>query len=272
MRSKITSSGLTLSYVDQGQGPAFIFQHGLGANADQPLEVMPEIARKVVLECRGHGSSELGPDEQLSIKHFSRDLSALIKHLNLSRPIVGGISMGAAIALNYAIKNPKRISALVLARPAWVTEKAPENMQIFASAAGFMTRAADGRELFRHTPEFLSLQSHSTDNADSILGQFGAEDLSSRRKILRAIANDGPGIDRRDLEALYGLPVLVIGCAFDQIHPISMARELARIIPAARFVEITSKSISKLQYVQEFKHALTGFISSNVSLEEYNDV
>ena len=100
--STITSSGLTLSYVDRGQGPAFIFQHGLGANADQPLEVMPETVRKIVLECRGHGSSELGPDDQFSIKQYSLDLSALVKHLNLSRPIIGGISMGAAIALKYA--------------------------------------------------------------------------------------------------------------------------------------------------------------------------
>ena len=272
MRSTITSSGLTLSFVDHGQGPAFIFQHGLGANANQPLEVMPETVRKIVLECRGHGSSELGPEDQLSIKHFSRDLSALIKHLNLSRPIIGGISMGAAITLKYAIENPKRISALVLARPAWVTEKAPENMQIFESAAEFMTRAADGRELFRHTPEFLSLQSHSTDNANSVLGQFGAEDLSSRSKILHAIAKDGPGIDRRDLEVLKHLQVLIIGCAFDQIHPISMAHELARLIPAARFVEITSKSVSKLRYVKEFKHALTDFVTSYVNQEEHNDV
>lgn len=272
MRSTITSSGLTLSYVDRGQGPAFIFQHGLGANADQPLEVMPETVRKIVLECRGHGSSELGPDDQFSIKQYSLDLSALVKHLNLSRPIIGGISMGAAIALKYAIENPKRISALILARPAWITEKTPKNMQIFANAAEYMTHADDGKELFRRTPEFLSLQSHSTDNANSILGQFGAEDLSSRSKILHAIANDGPGIDRKDLEALNDLPVLVIGCAFDQIHPISMAHELARLIPAARFMEVTSKSISKLQYVQEFKHALTEFVASNVSQEEYNDV
>lgn len=272
MRSTITSSGLTLSFVDHGQGPAFIFQHGLGANADQPLEVMPETVRKIVLECRGHGFSELGPDDQLSIKHFSRDLSALVKHLKLSRPIIGGISMGAAIALKYAIENPKRISALVLARPAWVTEKAPENMQIFGSAAEFMTGAANAKEHFQRTPEFLSLQSHSTDNADSILAQFGAEDLSSRSKILHAIANDGPGIDRRDLQVLNDLPVLVIGCAFDQIHPISMAHELARLIPAAGFVAITSKSISRLQYVRELKHALTKFISSNVIHEECNDV
>ena len=105
MRSTITSSGLTLSYVDQGHGPAFIFQHGLGANADQPLEVMPETVRKIVLECRGHGLSALGPDDQLSIPNFSRDLSTLINHLNLSKGMTGTDNLNSMTETGYPLQT-----------------------------------------------------------------------------------------------------------------------------------------------------------------------
>ncbi len=272
MRSTIINSGLTLSYVDRGRGRAFIFQHGLGADANQPLEVMPKTVRRIVLECRGHGSSDLGPDDQIRINFFSQDLLALINHLNVSSPIIGGISMGAAVALRYTIKNPKKVSGLVLARPAWLTKRAPSNLKIFTNAAKYMEQFPDGKELFRRTPEFLSLQSYSTDNAKSILKQFDAKDLPSRRRILHAISTDDPGVDPNDLKTLGNLPVLIIGCKFDRIHPISVAQELASLIPAARFVEITAKSVSKRQYQLEFEHALSEFAALPQVTKEQDDV
>ena len=42
---------------------------------------------------------------------------------------VGGISMGAAIALRIAALRPDLVSALVLARPAWLDANGPENIQ-----------------------------------------------------------------------------------------------------------------------------------------------
>ncbi|TIW06281.1 MAG: alpha/beta hydrolase, partial [Mesorhizobium sp.] len=53
----------------------------------------------------------------------------------LDRFIAGGVSMGAGIALRLACRHPKRVSALVMVRPAWTFAAAPPNMQPIAEVA-----------------------------------------------------------------------------------------------------------------------------------------
>ncbi len=109
-----------------GSGETVFFQHGLCGNAMQTTEAFPNDPRfrLLTVECRGHGSSEIGPYTDLSIKTFARDIA---DHIN-SRAIIGGISMGAAISLHLAVHYPHLVKALVLARPAWVIENAPDNI------------------------------------------------------------------------------------------------------------------------------------------------
>jgi pimeloyl-ACP methyl ester carboxylesterase len=69
------------------------------------------------------------PPEELSITTFTNDLTSWIGPHESSPVVLGGTSMGAAIALRLAVLHPELIRALVLARPAWIDENAPPNMQ-----------------------------------------------------------------------------------------------------------------------------------------------
>ena len=51
---------------------------------------------------------------------FADDVLAFADLRGVERFVVGGISMGAAIALRIAVRHPERVSGLVLARPAWL--------------------------------------------------------------------------------------------------------------------------------------------------------
>jgi len=114
-----------------GSGVPFLFQHGLCGSAAQTGEVMPDTAgiRPMTLECRGHGQSEPGDPTQFSFKTFHDDLAELVKEAGAGPIIIGGISMGAALASRFAVSHPGEVRALVLARPAWVTKASPENLQ-----------------------------------------------------------------------------------------------------------------------------------------------
>jgi pimeloyl-ACP methyl ester carboxylesterase len=114
-----------LNLVEAGEGPDFVFQHGLCGDSGQTAEVFPDDApfRRVTLECRGHGRSEAGEPAHLSIATFADDVAAMIEMQRGAPVILGGISMGAAIALRLAVKRPQLVRALVLARPAWLTER-----------------------------------------------------------------------------------------------------------------------------------------------------
>ena len=47
--------GISLRYRDVGDGPAVIFQHGLGGDEAQVASVFPDAppVRRITLECRG---------------------------------------------------------------------------------------------------------------------------------------------------------------------------------------------------------------------------
>lgn len=255
--------GLTLSYRDEGEGPALIFQHGLGATADQAFEVMGDFDgfRRIALECRGHGASDLGDLSELSIATFADDLLALMDHLEIASAHVGGISMGAAITTRFAVLNPLRSRSLCVARPAWFDRAAPENMAIFAVAAAFLDAHGvhEGRAQFETSEPFLALKSVSPDNAASLLGQFDRADPASTVALLSRLAVDGPGISFADYHALR-LPVQVIGHQLDAVHSWSMAQAIANATPGSQLVEITPKSTSKARYASEFSSALQRFL------------
>ena len=121
-----------------------VFQHGLCGDCGQTAQVFPTSAgfRRVTLECRGHGASDCGPLERLSIAQFTDDLAAVIEAEALVPCVVGGISMGAAVALRLAVTRPDLVRALVLARPAWLVGDAPQNMAPNALVGDLLRRFA----------------------------------------------------------------------------------------------------------------------------------
>lgn len=262
MMRSFQHEGLSLSYRDEGKGPVLIFQHGLGASADQPFEIVGgfDDFRRITLECRGHGASDLGPPDQLSIATFADDLLALIEHLDIARAHVGGISMGAAIMTRFAVLNPLRAQSLCVARPAWFDRKAPENMAIFAVAAAYIKAYGpnEARTQFAASEPFAALQAASPDNAASLLGQFDRADPTSTQVLLSHLAVDGPGLSFADYQALR-LPVQVIGHGLDVVHPLAMAEEVCAAVHGAALVPITPKSVDKQAYSVEFSAALHGF-------------
>ena len=167
--SFIRPDGVRLAYRDVGSGPAVLFQHGLGGDDAQVGDVFPHAAqvRRITLECRGQGRSAFGPQSALSIATFTDDAIALLDHLRVPMPLVGGISMGAAIALRAAVLWPERFRGLVLARPAWVAETAPSNMAPYALVGELMVchEPNKARRIFRESPIASLLAAQAPDNS-----------------------------------------------------------------------------------------------------------
>src|SRR5271165_1473207 len=112
---------LRFHYWDKGGGLPFVFQHGLGGEISQPFGLYRPISgvRMVAFDMRGHGETRpLGDLDKLTIASLADDLVALLDHLAISRAVVGGISLGAAVAVNTALRHPERVLGLVLSRPA----------------------------------------------------------------------------------------------------------------------------------------------------------
>ena len=260
-----TRDGCRLTYVDTERGIPVLWQHGLGADRNQPAEVFPSIEgiRRVTLECRGHGASELGDVDALSIDQFANDALALLDHLNIARAVIGGISLGAAIALRLAALRPDRVTALVLARPAWVDEPAPEPLRIYRDVAMLIETFGldEGRRRLDGLDRFRALEAISADSAASMRSFFSRAEPASTIALLERIPTQGPGIARADISRI-AIPTLVVGHGQDPVHSLESATTLATLIPHAQLGVITSKSVDRSRYVVEFRQALDDFLRS----------
>jgi len=254
--------GAQLRGMDTGAGLPVIFQHGLGGNEAQAAEVFPDGFRRLTLECRGQGRSSLGDPDILSIALFARDVLALADRQGIGQFVAGGISMGAAIALHLAVRYPDRVRGLVLARPAWLWDSAPENMRPYAEVADHLRNPdiAAGRAAFESLPSARRLAQEAPDNLASLLGFFAVEDRASLAPLLKAIACSGPDVTEADVRRI-SVPTLIVGTGLDLIHPLDFARRLAARISGAQMVEITPKTTDRPRYVQEFRAALQDFLS-----------
>ena len=258
-----TSDRVRLALSVSGDGRPMVFQHGLCGDAGQTEPVFPHGMgfQRLTLECRGHGASEPGPFDRLSIATFTNDLAGMIAARGLGQPVVGGISMGAAIALRLAVTRPDLVGALVLARPAWAVAAGPANMAPNALVGQLLADHAPNaaRVLFEASPIAAQLVHEAPDNLASLRGFFGRKPVAVTSALLTRISADGPGVTAADLVALR-LPVLVIGTGRDHVHPLDLAQDLAQVIRGARFVEITPKSTDPVAYRADFAAALAQFL------------
>jgi pimeloyl-ACP methyl ester carboxylesterase len=256
--------GLALHIEDQGgEGVPVLFQHGLCGDANQTREAFPQLPgfRRLTLECRGHGQSEAGPLDQLSISTFTQDLAQFIEALETGPVVVGGISMGAAISLRLAVKHPELVRALILARPAWITEAAPPNMRPNAQVGALMLAHPPemAYSTFMRSDTARHLAQAAPDNLKSLESFFKREPHEVTAELLSRISIDGPGVEESELKRLK-VPTLVLGHEHDFIHPLAYAQAIADLIPNATLTAITAKTFSKDRYIADLHQAITKFL------------
>jgi pimeloyl-ACP methyl ester carboxylesterase len=252
-----------MNFVDRGTGPAVVFQHGLGGDETQVAEVFPDADgrwRRLTLDCRGQGGSPPDRQDRYGIRIFAEDVLRLADERQVERFTMGGISMGAAIALHIAVHHPGRVTALILARPAWLFEAAPATMAPYAEVARLLA-TPDGLATFDAGETAARLARDAPGNLGSLRGFFARPNPQATAALLGAIAADGPGVTRAQATAL-AVPTLVIGHGRDLVHPLAYAESLAATIPGAELVEITPKATDAARHADEFRSALRRFLTS----------
>jgi pimeloyl-ACP methyl ester carboxylesterase len=258
-----TEDGCPLAYEDVGSGLPTIWQHGLGADRQQPAEVFPRVVgvRRITLECRGHGESQMGDPAHLSIAQFAADVAALLDRLGLDAAVLGGISLGAAISMRLAASIPWRIKGLILARPAWVDAPAPHTMKPYLVLAELLKEYGreEGLKRFANSEILAAVERVSPDNAASLLSFFSRRDEQSTIELLSRIPKDGPGLSRQDMASI-DMPTLIIGTGEEYVHPLRYASQLKDLIPGAALQIITSKTVDKALYQSQFRESLASFL------------
>lgn len=124
-----------VNFIQQGSGDPVVLTHGLAASLHDWDDLLPELDQRgyasYALDLLGHGSSTKPVD------HSRYTFDAVFDHfatwmdsLPFSTPaILVGHSLGGGVVLQYALRQPQRVRALVLVNPFFDIHQLPAAMR-----------------------------------------------------------------------------------------------------------------------------------------------
>ena len=115
------ANGIRLSYGDTGQaanGSVLLLVHGHPFNRTMWLPQVDTFSaagwRVLTPDLRGYGESEVKSDK-VTLDDFAQDLASLLDYLGLDSVVIGGLSMGGQIVMEFCRRYPTRVKGLILA-------------------------------------------------------------------------------------------------------------------------------------------------------------
>ena len=100
-----------------GEGVPVVLIHGLGLSGAIWNRVRDQFGpgyQLILVDLRGAGRTREVRSEELSLSRWADDLGAVLAALEIRRPVLVGHSLGASVALKYALERPDDVRALVL--------------------------------------------------------------------------------------------------------------------------------------------------------------
>jgi pimeloyl-ACP methyl ester carboxylesterase len=118
----VSDAPVDLHVEAHGSGPVVVLAHGFGGSARNwrpQVRALQDRYRVVVYDARGHARSE-APEDPAAYEPEAcvADLARVVdEHAGGEPAVVGGLSMGAGVALRFALAHRERVRGLVLAAP-----------------------------------------------------------------------------------------------------------------------------------------------------------
>jgi len=235
------SGGLDLSYEVHGHGQrTVVLMHGILLDAHMNRRLASDLAglgyRVVLLDLPGHGRSEHPRRASFHrMDAYALHVEALLDHLGVERAAVGGVSLGANVALFSAVRAPERIQALVVEMPVleWAIPAAAMTFVPLLLTVHFARGPARVMaSAFRRAPR------SGVGPLDSMLNALSSDPVEIAAVLHGILAGPvAPTVAERETITA---PTLVIGHRSDRIHPFHDAEQLSRRLPHAQLVEASS--------------------------------
>lgn len=109
---------IDIHYQDAGHGPAILLTHGFASTGnmwDLQRAALEPSWRVVTWDMRGHGETDSPDDPALySASLTVADMVALLDRLDIVQAVVGGLSLGGYMSLDFYRRHPERVRALVI--------------------------------------------------------------------------------------------------------------------------------------------------------------
>jgi len=250
-----------ITYIEAGSGPAVIFLHGIGGDAEAFSKQVDYFAREhraIAWNMPGYRGSDLtGP---MTFPGLAKALLSLMDHLGIDKAHVVGHSIGGMIALEFAATYPDRVLSVVLAQtsPAFGRPDGDFQKQFIADRLGPLDAGQTMAEI-----------------ADEVIATFfgpnaAPADIEVARKAMAAVPEATyraamhclVAFDRRDALSNLSVPTLVLAGEKDSNAPAPMMERMAGKIPGAEYACMAGAGhLANLECPEAFNDAIGSFIN-----------
>ncbi|MFE1321001.1 alpha/beta fold hydrolase [Kitasatospora phosalacinea] len=266
--SRTTVNGATLHYDEAGpaDGTAVVLLHGHPFDrtlwAPQAGALAAAGYRVITPDLRGYGESDVTPGKVL-LADFADDTAALLDHLGVGRAVVGGVSMGGQIAMEFHLRHRRRVLALVLS-----DTSAPAETE---EGRAFRNRLADrllAEGMGGYADEVIDkmLAPYNVTalpgTAARVLGMMRATDPRGAAAALRGRA-ERP--DYRDTLRTVTVPTLLLVGADDPYTPVTDAEAIRALVPHAVLTVVHDAGhLPGAEQPERFNAALLDFLRTRL--------
>ncbi|WP_433082866.1 alpha/beta fold hydrolase [Dactylosporangium sp. CA-052675] len=227
-----TPHGVELERLVTGEGePVTVFAHGLGSGIAETRPLGSAVrGRKVFFQFRGHGQSA-APGGVWTYADLARDLRAIADLGGATRAL--GVSLGAGALTRLLSDNPGRFERAVFFLPAVLDSPRPAAAQERLSALLEAIEAGDAASVADVISQEIPAQLRNSPPVWAFLRQ--RLDQLMRDGLAAGLASlpEQAAVADRDGLAAVSAECLVIGCRGDDLHPASVAEQLAAALPKA---------------------------------------
>ena len=233
-------------------GTPIVFLHGVGSDKSvwaPQLDHFGRTNRAVAFDYPGYGESDFIADA--SRDDYAVAMLTAMDALEIRHAHICGLSLGGVIAIAMHALAPQRCESLIL--------------------ADSFAEHPDGRGIYdRSVAASNDLRALAEARVDLLLAQ--PADPAIRAEVVETMAQIDPAAyrtgaeavwlaDQRDRARAIDVPTLVVCGAEDKVTPPALSRDLAAMIPGARYEEIAHAGhLSNLERPAEFNRIVDDFV------------
>ena len=259
------ANGQRLHYETRGEGDPLILVMGLGADKVAWALQVPALSERhtvVTYDNRDVGQSSRASGAY-EVADMADDLLALADELGFDSFHLVGLSMGGAIAQRAVLRAPGRVRTLsLLVTFAYGGPWAQARVRLWREILPLLSVEQRTDLLMHqvHSQEFFENAQFFEIVRNAILQNPHPQEVEAFLRQMEASSRHDAREELRSLD----LPVLVVGAEHDLMVPVWKSRELAELIPGARY-EVLERAGHALnvERAEELNRLLLDFIAEH---------
>lgn len=261
--SFIRVDDIQFAYTDAGLGQAVVLLHGYPFNRslwNEQAAALSNSYRVITPDLRGLGESDASPGAA-TMNRMAQDVAELLDRLEISRAIIGGLSMGGYVALAFYNQFPSRVRALILADTRAQADtnegKQARFQQAEKALAEGMAGIADSMLPKLLTPETVSKRPELVKRVRDMMLKTKPEGAAGA---LRGMAERD---DHTPLLSQISCPALILVGREDPITPVPDSEKMHREIVGSHLVVLENAAhVSNLERTDQFNEEILKFLHS----------